>query len=351
MALRKALAKRSFEAVRVTTSLTPLSVVVPDHQTIVPPNAAQVNFHREYLTSSEPSEKGFFRRFLHHSATRIPELFSLPVGEKLREKINGLNVNMHRKEDRLRLEGLSPPPAAGDESFYGVSVNDVRKIMRLSQVQKLKARLREVPESSVSYSEFRRICVEGCESVEQAAEFAKLLDDSGNVIVLGNVVFLQPEQVAKSIESIISQTMSLPNDPRRRELEQLEKQKVIIDQKARALVRGELYGGLGFMLLQTLGAIRLTFWELSWDVMEPICFFVTSIHFALGYGFFLRTYTEPTFQGFFQRRFKTKQQKLMEVYNFDVQKYNQLRKVFYPNSGKPVSTFDHVETTLVGDVH
>ncbi|KAK9947123.1 hypothetical protein M0R45_012558 [Rubus argutus] len=344
MALRKALAKRSFDASRVT-SLTPLSVIL-EHQTIVPPNAAQANFHREYLTSTDPAEKGFFRRFFHQSATRIPELLCLPVGEKLREKIKGINKN----GDRLRLAGLSPPApdrATADDSFYGISVSDARKILRLSQVEKLKAKLREIPESSVSYLDFCRICVEGCESEEQGAEFAKLLDESGSVIVLGNVVFLRPEQVAKSVESIISQTMGLPNDPRRRELDQLEKQKMAIDHRARALVQGELYGGLGFILLQTLGAMRLTFWELSWDVMEPICFFVTSIHFALGYGFFLRTSTEPTFQGFFQRRFKTKQQRLMEVHNFDVQKYNQLRKLFYPNSDQPASSFHHVETTLV----
>lgn len=195
MALRKvkALAKRSLDASRVT-SLTPLSVVL-EHQTIVPPNAAPANFHREYLTCTDPAaEKGFFRRFFHQSATRIPELLCLPVGEKLREKIKGINKN----GDRLRLAGLSPPQpdrATADDSFYGISVSDARKILRLSQVEKLKAKLREIPESSVSYSDFRRICVEGCESEEHGAEFAKLLDESGSVIVLGNVVFLRPEQV------------------------------------------------------------------------------------------------------------------------------------------------------------
>lgn len=144
-------------------------------------------------------------------------------------------------------------------------------------------------------------------------------------------------QVAKSMESIISQSMAMPNDPRRRELQQLETQKMVIDQKARALVRGELYCGLGFLLFQTISAIRLTFWELSWDVMEPICFFVTSMYFALGYGFFLRTSMEPTFQGFFQRRFEAKQQRLMEAHKFDVQKYKHLRKVFYPNSDHSAS--------------
>ena len=62
-------------------------------------------------------------------------------------------------------------------------------------MEKLKAKLREIPKSSISYSEFVRVCVQGCENEDQGAEFAKMLDDSGNVIVLGNVVFLRPEQV------------------------------------------------------------------------------------------------------------------------------------------------------------
>lgn len=137
--------------------------------------------------------------------------------------------------------------------------------------------------------------------------------------------------MAKSMENLISQSISTPNDPRRKELEQMEQQKAVIDQKARAQVQGELYCGLGFLMVQTLGFMRLTFWELSWDVMEPICFFVTSLHFALAYAFFLRTSVEPSFEGYFQRRFKTKQKKLMEAHSFDLEKYKQLQTLFYPH--------------------
>ena len=65
-------------------------------------------------------------------------------------------------------------------------------------MEKLKVKLREIPKTSISYSEFVRICVEGCKNEDQGAEFAKMLDESGNVIVLGNVVFLRPEQVLNS---------------------------------------------------------------------------------------------------------------------------------------------------------
>lgn len=111
----------------------------------------------------------------------------------------------------------------------------------------------------------------------------------------------------------------------------MEDQKVEIDTKAEALVRRELWAGLGYMVVQTAAFMRLTFWELSWDVMEPICFYVTSAYFMLGYTFFLRTAKEPSFEGFFQSRFNAKQTRLMKTHDFDVKRYNELRKAFDPH--------------------
>ncbi|KAL4584371.1 hypothetical protein LXL04_008971 [Taraxacum kok-saghyz] len=333
MALRRTLTKRLIKhqtPVIDHTTFTSLS----SHLAI---NAGKSNLKCELLTSSEKScptaEAGFFRQFLQRrkinqsSTMSLPELFSFPVGEKLREKLNIYSG------ERLRLEGLrSPitecPPVSVDS--VGISVNDARKILRFSQLQKVRSALKQIPTNSISYSEFLTVCIDICTNHDQGLEFSKKLDEAGDVIVLGNVVFLRPDQLAKSMEKLISQSIAIPNDPRKQQLEELEKQKTLIDQKSLSQVRGELYCGLGFLVIQTMAFMRLTFWELSWDVMEPICFFVTSFHFALAYIFFIRTSKEPTFEGFFQRRFKTKQKKLMEVYDFDLHKYNQLRKAFYP---------------------
>ncbi|KAF7829701.1 calcium uniporter protein 4, mitochondrial-like [Senna tora] len=335
MALRKALTKRLFQHI---------SISAPPHA-IVPPNT----FHRHYLTSAD---KAFCRPFLqryHSASTKFPEFLSLPVGDQLREKLRGLNFD-NNKADHLRLDATA-------DSLYGISAEDARKILRLSQVEKLKAKLREIPNTSISYSHYTRICVDACQNVDQGLHFAKMLDRSGNVIVLGNVVFLRPDQVAKSMESLISQSIAHPNDPRRKELEEMEKEKAIIDKKAKALVRGELYFGLGFLVVQTIGFMRLTFWELSWDVMEPICFFVTSFHFALAYLFFLKTSTEPTFQGYFYRRFKSKQHRLMKTHQFDAQRYHQLCNLFYPNydahapNSPPFLPFIHSHQTHLRVMH
>ena len=132
-------------------------------------------------------------------------------------------------------------------------------------------------------------------------------------------------QVAKAIQNLIPIFGAKPHYRTRKEFEEMEKEKAAIDKKADTLVRRELWGGLSFTVLQTAALMRLTFWELSWDVMEPICFFLTSTYLIAGYTFFLRTSKEPSFEGFYQHRFTSKQKHLMELNNFDLAKYNELR--------------------------
>lgn len=115
----------------------------------------------------------------------------MPVGDKLKEKLRGLNG----RGERLRLEGLKPPVPPMRDSLDGISVEDARKLLKVSQMEKLKRTLRKIPENSIPYSEFIQICVEVCSNKDQGAEFSKMLDESGSVIVLGNIVFLRPEQV------------------------------------------------------------------------------------------------------------------------------------------------------------
>lgn len=133
----------------------------------------------------------------------------------------------------------------------------------------------------------------------------------------------------KAIEKAIPIPRASPvaeNDPAREELKAMEAVKVEIDRTATLQVRRELWGGLAALALQTAGFMRLTFWELSWDVMEPICFFVTSTYFMAGYAFFLRTKREPSFEGFFQSRFAAKQRRLMKARDFDLRRYGELRR-------------------------
>ncbi|KAJ8546090.1 hypothetical protein K7X08_018673 [Anisodus acutangulus] len=138
----------------------------------------------------DPGEGGSFRRSLHrNSVATSPEIRYLPIGEKLLEKLRGMDI----ARDRIRLDGLIPPPE--EEKF---TVDDARKVLRLAQLEVLKSRLTQIEKDVILYPEFIQICNGACSNADQALEFAKMLDQSGTVIVLGNAVFLKPHKESET---------------------------------------------------------------------------------------------------------------------------------------------------------
>ncbi|KAK7359961.1 hypothetical protein VNO77_01930 [Canavalia gladiata] len=306
MAFKKTLAQRLFNITKISNCRISSSSSVRSR---IASNAAKPDI------APEPGDNGIFRRLLHKRAVFSPELRPPAAADNLLQKLREMDI----ARSRIRLDGLTPPEKEG------VAVEDVRKLLRATQLETMKSKLRKIPQSCISYSEFIRICGENCSDLDQARKVAKMLDDSASVIILGDIVFLRPEQVAKTIQALLPVPGAKANESVRKELEEMEKEKAAIDNKANNLVRRELWTGLGFLVVQTAAFMRLTFWELSWDVMEPICFYVTSMYFMAGYTFFLRTSKEPCFEGFYQSRFNTKQKRLMKLHNFDIARYNQLR--------------------------
>ncbi|ESW32939.1 hypothetical protein PHAVU_001G030400 [Phaseolus vulgaris] len=77
-------------------------------------------------------------------------------------------------------------------------------------MEEVMTKLRNVAASTIQYSELLRICRETYESSDKdVAEMAKLLDHSGNVVVLGNSVLLHPEQISKRFLTDFKTKMSL----------------------------------------------------------------------------------------------------------------------------------------------
>lgn len=244
---------------------------------------------------------------------------STPVihGDRWRQDLQNLNK---AARERPLLE-VTPP------SEYKISPEERRRLLRFVQIDALRKSLRQIPHSCISRKELLQICMESA-GEEDAKEVAKSLDESGQIVIIGDRVYLRPDLVARAVEAVVP----LIDDRRIEELQEMEKQKAEIDLQAKKLVHRELQCGFGFLSLQTAALMRFTFWDLSWDVMEPICFYLTSIYFLAGYAFFLRTSTDPTFEGFFQARFKTKQKRLMKQRNFDMERYRELRAVAGPRT-------------------
>ncbi|CAN8284053.1 unnamed protein product [Cochlearia groenlandica] len=368
MAMRKLLSKRLFNISNVSSSQSLMNCRISSSslsvRTRIPKESGETRI------SPEPGDSGVIsRRFLHNAAMIRPEIMQMPTGESLIEKLREIDGSKDRirldglsppiqstetvedtkkireidgNKDRIRLDGLSPPIQTTET--VNLTVEDTKKLLRAAQMETVKTKLRETGRSWMTYGEFIAVCCEASSSSSSTdpdlgSRIAKMLDDSLNVIVLGDSVCIRPDQVTKSIEGLLPlPKIFAPNDPRRIEFKELEAEKAVIDVKAHSLVRRELWAGLGYLILQTAGFMRLTFWELSWDVMEPICFYVTSVYFMAGYAFFLRTSKEPSFEGFYQSRFEAKQRKLMNRYEFDFERYCELKKMFFTKKKTSVSS-------------
>ncbi|KAL9228454.1 hypothetical protein vseg_004037 [Gypsophila vaccaria] len=213
---------------------------------------------------------------------------------------------------------------AGEEAM---TVGEVKKLMRLVNVESLKAKLVDDGKEVIGYSELLSACESAgvVRTVSEAAEFAKVLDESGVVLLFRDKVYLHPHKVVELVTSSVPLALTSEDDPRREELKSLQERKEEIDRQAHRQVRIILWSGLGIAIMQVGLFFRLTFWEFSWDVMEPIAFFTTASGLVIGYTYFMITSKDPTYQDLMKTLFLSRQRKLFKKYNFDVNRFKELR--------------------------
>ncbi|KAK7321442.1 hypothetical protein VNO77_32092 [Canavalia gladiata] len=220
--------------------------------------------------------------------------------------------------------GVSNGNGTEDQS---ISFSEAKKLMRLVNVESLKMKLGMDGKEVIPYSDLLEVCesMGVAKTSEEAAAFAKVLDEAGVILLFRDKVYLHPDKVVDLVRRAVPLALTAENDPMREELKKLQGKKEEIDMLAHKQVRRILWSGLGFGLTTVGLFFRLTFWEFSWDVMEPIAFFTTTTGLVIGYAYFLFTSRDPTYQDFMKRLFLSRQRKLHKRYKFDVQRFKELQ--------------------------
>ncbi|XP_042395454.1 calcium uniporter protein 5, mitochondrial-like [Zingiber officinale] len=222
----------------------------------------------------------------------------------------------------------SSDSGAGSAPSEQMTIAEAKRVMRLVNVEALKRKLEREGEEVIGYGQLLKEC-EGmgvARSREEAAAFARALDEAGVVLLFRDKVYLHPDKIVELVRRAVPLALTPEDDPRREELDQLQKKKEEIDALAHKQVRRILWSGLGFLIAQIGLFFRLTFWEFSWDVMEPIAFFSTTAGLIAGYGYFLITSRDPTYQDLLKRLFLSRQRKLIQKQCFDIERYTELQK-------------------------
>lgn len=206
--MRKLLSKRFFNISNVASQslmncrISSSSLAV---RTRVPKDSGETKI------TPEPGDSGISRRFLHNSAMIRPEIMQMPVGESLMEKLREIDGS----KDRIRLDGLAPPMAISEleTETPSLTVEDTKKLLRAAQIEVVKTKLRETERSWMPYAEFVRVCGEASSDPDQGSRIAKMLDDSANVIVLGDSVCIRPDQVLSSLMWHLKSSSTLNHFP------------------------------------------------------------------------------------------------------------------------------------------
>ncbi|KAJ3034546.1 hypothetical protein HDV00_004959 [Rhizophlyctis rosea] len=121
-------------------------------------------------------------------------------------------------------------------------------------------------------------------------------------------------------------------EPLRKELEGVEGElmplrgrKMELDKLASRTSRRIAWLGLGTLCAQWGLMARLTWWEYSWDVMEPISYFVGAGTGILGYMFYMITSKEYTYESLSAITVTRQQRRLYQKHKFDIKHYVDLK--------------------------
>ncbi|XP_019725946.1 calcium uniporter protein, mitochondrial isoform X1 [Hippocampus comes] len=110
------------------------------------------------------------------------------------------------------------------------------------------------------------------------------------------------------------------------QLRPLEKVKQELSRKAERRTTWVLWGGMAYMATQFGILARLTWWEYSWDIMEPVTYFITYGTAMAMYAYFVLTRQEYVYPDARDRQYLLFLHKGVKRTRFDIEKYNKLKE-------------------------
>ena len=173
----------------------------------------------------------------------------------------------------------------------------------------------------------------GYADARSRADATRAFRDAGAVVVLGDLVYLDGAQVTRDVLHALPAVPGAVYGLDPETLAELESEMAAIQvdvdaAAARAARRSNaiVFGGLVLLCAQLATFVRLTYVELSWDVMEPISYFVGVFNAILLYVYFMVNKRDFSFDDWSKRMQKHFWRRNIEKKHIDYAKYAKLMK-------------------------
>uniref|UniRef100_A0A8C6S109 Calcium uniporter regulatory subunit MCUb n=1 Tax=Nannospalax galili TaxID=1026970 RepID=A0A8C6S109_NANGA len=115
-------------------------------------------------------------------------------------------------------------------------------------------------------------------------------------------------------------------DHLKEQLQPLEQVKAGIEARSEARTGRLLWAGLALLSVQGGALGWLTWWVYSWDIMEPVTYFLTFTNSMVFFAYFLITQQNYTYSSVRSRQFLHFFHKKLKQQHFDVEQYNKLKE-------------------------
>jgi len=191
----------------------------------------------------------------------------------------------------------SPPRSLVGGQYVSMHPNMMKHGEQMELVKTFLAGKANDSHTQVALSDYLSFAEDNGLSKEKAMSYLRLLHKLGTVLFfeqnqeLNDRILLNPKVVAHAIEKALTvpQLKSATRKALEAHLETLKQQLKemhpiyeIIDAKANRSANVVAYSVLGGLLFQWLLFARFTWWDFSWDVMEPVTYFTMTAELSLG---------------------------------------------------------------------
>mmetsp|Transcript_49833 Transcript_49833/g.75814 ORF Transcript_49833/g.75814 Transcript_49833/m.75814 type:complete len:310 (-) Transcript_49833:14-943(-) len=231
------------------------------------------------------------------------------------------------------------------------SIQETQNILDRVLLDNKKIRLRNSlqidPRYRITREEYFSKAKELDFSKEQAETFLHHLNESTVVSVVSkakNFIFLKPDQLVKNVTDVVDAEatelqLEIKNLQKILEKDKIERDrlhsvKVPLDKRAERSASLMLFSGLTGMAGYFCLVARMTWWELSWDIVEPITYMITYSTATALLFYFCFTRVEYQYESLFHRMVEKRKAKLYRRNDFNIARYEELTKAIAENSKK-----------------
>jgi len=210
--------------------------------------------------------------------------------DMLKQEDKGIDRAVIKNKDGVRIASRTSIQTLFDQEFY-LHINDNEFLVEPPQLE------------SLSREELKKI-----------SDVKNLVSQLYEALNIEEFQLEREQHLVKELEVL------------QKELKPLEEQRQELLQHAEDRTSIITWVGLGLMSIQFGILARLTWWEYSWDIMEPVTYFVTYGTAIAGYAYFVLTRQEYLYPDATDRQRLLTFHKKAKKHRWDVNKYNTLKQ-------------------------